>query len=376
MGWKDAINDALDDNKQIAKQSLNDFFTLASDNKYGPPVSSSGVYTVSPKDWYKTFPYRFVVEKKSEDDPNKIEKYYYSLPIPPESLSYQMISASQLTPTLGGVVEETSENVFWQISLSGTTGISIGRQYGRPGINEKSGLPKNTKDKLDMPALKEENFRTVLKGGIIANTANTVSNLASDAVDILDDPIAGAFAAFEALATTAQRFRRSGVITTVADDNPFLNAAAKAANIDPKLIGEVDATNGYVEIHLLHNFLIVYSKLKEKSPEEYNLFFESHKDNMKWQIAVRSFVFQKNANQPHLYKYNIGLQGFNLTPSADSDTRKKLAVDRFGPGGDLGGISSVTIMGALTKALAIGRKFQKMAKSGNWDSLISKPPVV
>lgn len=370
MGWKDAVNDLVDQftNNQLgnASLSLNNFFQRAS--------PSGAVYSVSPKDWYKTYPYRFVVEI-SNSTSAAVQKCYYSLPIPPESLNYQMIIASQLTPTLGGVVEETSENVFWQIGLSGTTGISIGRQYGPPGQTDKSGKSKNTKDKLDMPAMSEENFRTILKGGIFANTANKIANLAADVVDIVDDPVAGAFGALEALATTSQRFRRSGVVTSVTDDsNPFLKAAAKAANIDPKLLGEVDATNGYVEIHLLHNFLITYSKLKEKYPKDYNLFFESHKDNMRWQVAVKNFMFQKNANQPYLYKYNIALQGFNLEASGTSATRKALVADRFGPKGDLGGINSITITGAITKAYQIARKLRKIQKNG--ESLISKPPVI
>jgi len=357
-------------NKNI---SINELFKKADNN----------IYSVSSKDWYKSFPYRFVVvietkktdEITQEEKVEKTEKCYYSLPIPPESLSYQMIPASQLTPTLGGVVEETSANVFWQIALSGTTGISIGRQYYN--VNDSFALYK---DGLNKPAIKEENFRAVLKGGIFANNFNNIKNLYDAGVDVFDSDTRtdAAFGLLEELATTSQRFKRSGVIVdTIDTDLPgaFLRKASRMLGIDPRTVGAVDATNGYVEIHLFHNFLNVYSKIKEENPDTTKLYFESQKDNMQWQVAIKNFAFQKNANQPYLYKYNIVLQGFNLLPAGTDEQRKKLVTSRFGDEGDLASINSITITGAITKANQLASKIRKIGKTGG-ESLISKPPVI
>lgn len=317
------------------------------ENAYG----KGNFYTVSAEDWYKTFPYRFkiIIDEKPT---------YYSLPIPPEALSYQMVSASQLIPTLGGVVEETSKTVFWQIALSGTTGIGISRSY------------TEEKDALDKPAGGEGNFRTVLKGGLLANTFNKAVN-ATDAIKgAWGQGIEGAFGLLEGLASTAQRYNTSAVRNAIPEESTG-SRLANAVGLDFSRFQTLkpNATNGYMEIHLLHAFLNSYSHLKENNPENVKLYFESQKDNMQWQVIVKNFAFQKNANQPYLYKYNIVLQGFDLNPVGGEP---RAAVDRFGADGDLGGVSSFTLSGASERAQSLTRKI-----SINPLGLIaSKPPII
>ena len=311
----------------------------------------SPFYSVTAEDWYKTFPYRFKIVVKGKPT-------YYSLPIPPEALSYQMVSASQLIPTLGGVVEETSPTVFWQIALSGTTGIGISRPYA------------NDADTLDKPASGENSFRTVLKGGLLANTFNKVLN-ATDAVKgAWGQGAEGAFGLLEGLASTAQRYNTSAVKNYIPQESPG-SKLASAVGLDFSRFGsqKPNATNGYVEIHLLHNFLNSYSHLKENDPDNVSLYFESQKDNMQWQVIVKNFGFQKNAAQPYLYKYNIVLQGFDLSQVGGGP---RTPVDRFGADGDLGGVSSFTLSGASERAQSLTRKI-----STNPLGLIaSKPPII
>jgi hypothetical protein len=109
--------------------------------------------------------------------------------------------------------------------------------------------------------------------------------------------------------------------------------------------------------------------LKENDPDNVNLYFESQKDNMQWQVIVKNFGFQKNAAQPYLYKYNIVLQGFDLSEVGGG---ARTPVDRFGPDGDLGGVSSFTLSGASERAQSLTRKI-----STNPLGLIaSKPPII
>jgi hypothetical protein len=316
-------------------------------------------YSVSPEDWYKAYPYRFKIVVGTKTT------YYYSLPIPPEALSYQMIAASQLIPTLGGVVEETSATVFWQISLSGTMGTGISRQLYAKNINKQTGTMRP--DELDRLAIGERNFRTVLKGGVLANNFNKIVN-AADAVQGAIEDLGGAVGLLEGLASTAQRYNTSAVRNSIPDDGYLSDFGVDLSKFGTP---EPNGTNGYVETHLFHNFLNAYSHLKEKDPENTKLFFESQKDNMEWQVVVKSFIFQKNANQPYLYKYNISLQGFDLQEVGD---KIRAAVDRFGPDGDLGDVSSFTLSGAAERAHALKKKMESISR--NPSSLWSKPPVI
>lgn len=329
--------------------SVSDLFSSAR-TSLGIKEGRGPFYTVSAEDWYKTYPYRFKIVIKDKTT-------YYSLPIPPEALSYQMISASQLIPTLGGVVEETSATVFWQIALSGTTGIGISRRY-----SQKT-------DTLDAPASGENNFRRVLKGGILANTFNKAANAFNAVTGALDQGAVGAVGLLEGLASTAQRFNTSAVRNNVPEDTTG-SKIANIVGIDTSVFSsEQNGTNGYVEIHLLHTFLNAYSHLKEANPDDVSLYFESQKDNMQWQVVVKNFGFQKNANQPYLYKYNITLQGFNLC-EVGKDNRK--VVDRFGPDGDLGSVSSFTLSGASERAQALTRKLT----TNPLGLIASKPPII
>ena len=334
--YNNVINKAIKNN-QVAKEE-------------GP------FYSVSAENWYKTFPYRFRIE---------IDGFptFYSLPIPPESLSYQMVNASQFTPTMGGVIEETSATTFWQITLSGTTGIAIARKYSED---------PDTGDALNLPASKESSFRRVLKGGVLANTFNKAANAYEAISGAYGEGPAGAVGLLEGLASTAQRYNSSAVPTKIPEESTT-SRVADALGMDlSRFTGKGESsTNGYVEIHLLHNFLNAYSHIKETRPETVRLFFESHKDNMQWQVIVRTFSFQKNAAQPYLYRYNIALQGFDLK---EVGAGLVAAEDRFGANGDLGGVNSFTLTGALERANSLGRKLS--SASGVTSLIASKPPII
>ena len=361
MGFKALVQQSIDAIKQKAgvaapKNNPNSVKALLKEagKDIFRNVGNSPFYAVSAEDWYKAYPYRFKMVVGSKTT-------YYSLPIPPEALNYQMVSASQLIPTLGGVVEETSATVFWQVSLSGTTGIAISRKY------------TDDSDTLDMPASKEDNFRRVLKGGIFANTFNKAANVL-DAVSGAfngDGSTGAALGLLEGLASTAQRYNSSAVKAKVSQNDDTVSKVSNLFNLDLSRFRENNATstNGYVEIHLLHNFLNAYSYLKESNPEETALYFESQKDNMQWQVIVKAFTFQKNANQPYLYKYNIALQGFNLKEVGAGDRK---VIDRFGPDGDLGGVSSFTLSGAAERAQSLTRKIT----TNPLGLIASKPPII
>jgi len=259
------------------------------------------------KNWYKQFPYE--IEVRYFDDPEKQDKYQrfiYSLPIPPESLQTSMIPASSVTPTLDGVVEETSFNIFHQINLSGTTGIATNREDF--GIVETSNVMDSTAP--------SEKFRGVIKNlGLVSGVAqkgefviNTVKDLIKkDAYDILNS-VAGTF--------------------------PMQNY--NAVNMK---------ANGYTEIHLFHKFLHAYSLLKSKKPQNYKLYFNNVKDDHSFQVVLRNFLISKSKDSPFLYRYSIAFQGWDL--NSMEGLGDYLETDRFE--GDLGMIRTFSYTAVLNK---------------------------
>jgi hypothetical protein len=86
-------------------------------------------YNFYPQDWFKQYPFSFQI-RTVVDNINAVEnkdtaKAIFYLPIPPQSITVQQIASSVAHATIGGVVEEVSMPVFWTITLTGTTGMSM-----------------------------------------------------------------------------------------------------------------------------------------------------------------------------------------------------------------------------------------------------------
>lgn len=262
-------------------------------------------WTFKGSDWYKIFGYQFVVQVLDEDG-NSIDELIYTLPIPPQSISIRMIPASQATATFGGVVEETSENVFWLMNLVGTTGIAVSRQ--ETGSKKRFKMAKQFRDSIST---------TGLLSGALAGVNAAISKIggAADALidmgkAVADGDVAGATGGLVGAFNTAFL--------------PALPYAASSVDQD---------TNGYTEIQELHRFLYTYSKLKSKQPKTFQLKFRCYKTNQEWTCILQDFNIQQSAQNPMLYRYNIALKGWGVTEPAKGDD--SAAFDRFAPGGDL-----------------------------------------
>lgn len=316
----------------------------------------SAIYKSSGQDWYKTYPYVFSIENT---DPESDEQFIYALPIPPESLITQMVAASDAVPTLGGVIEEPSATVFWNIQLSGTTGMAIGR---------------NTNDET-----KEKAAET--SGGLNASSPASVFREAISKTGL-------ASSLTQAALNAAQYVAQAAAVSSVVEGAQFA--------IQPKLPYFQSAVsgfnNGYTEIHRLHKFFIFYShlnsrkdsnritmgsaaaseNLKSFNNDTYNLFFTNYKDNQKFRIVLKNFSISKSANSPFLYRYQIQIKAWNLQ-EASGDT-SKLAVDRF-KGGDLSTVNTLTATSLVTKAKNVLRLFNS-AKTDPLGTFLPIPPVI
>lgn len=324
-------------------------FSLISASKTDGDARSDW-WTINPESWYQVYPYQFVVhetpQKKANGDGKGFMDHYkaasgagtelavYTLPIPPQALNIKMVQASSVTPTLGGVVEETSANVFWDISLSGTTGIAIGKDGGRAEQqNPRSSIRKTASIFRD----------TISSTGELAGFFGSLSKSAAKLGGIADRAVS-AYKSGDVMGGIAGA---SGAVQDALLPTPLYTSSAVRRN-----------ANGFVEMQEMHRFLLVYSRMKGAFPEKFFMKFRMYKTGQEWMCSVRDFNISQNASNPHLYKYSIQLRCWSVQ-GIGKEAQEKAAADRFGVGGDLAAVNIVTMkQGAkgLSQLFRGGRK--------------------
>jgi hypothetical protein len=300
-------------------------------------------FKISGENWYQTFPYQFVVKKRKPKDSNSNDfitkaaqefgdstsgQMYYTLPIPPQALSVKMIPASQVTPTVGGVVEETSANVFWLINMNGTTGIGIGRNF-------------DDKDKMAKMAtqFRQRVSATGELSGLFSSLGAAVAKFGNTA-----DALIGAYNSFADGEIGAGIGGISGALqNSMLPNQPYGGSAVHRKR------------NGFTEALEMQRFLLIYSKLKGAYPDTYYLRFRMYQTGQEWDCAIQDFSLQKTAANPMAYRYNITLKCWNIRPVDTSNGAGK-AQDRFAPGGDLGPVNIVSMKEVKN---AFGKKSKK-----------------
>lgn len=284
---------------------------------YSTSPGAPTLWNITGANWYQVYGYQFMVT-----GPEK--KYYFTLPIPPQSMTVSPVVPSKITATIGGVVEEHSPVVFWQIAMAGTTGVAISRQPGDE-VNRKY-MAGQFREVISTTGLLAGKFNELNKsinkiGGLIDGAINTISNV-TNAKNPLDAVSAGV----------------GGVVGAVNNSLlPPLPYSASAVSQD---------TNGFTEAQELQIFFYTYQRLKAEQPNEWNMFFINYKTNQQWRVAVKNFSLQQSANEPMAYKYQIQLQGWDCT-QANQEADLTKPFDRYGPNGDL---KSVNTMGLATEA--------------------------
>jgi hypothetical protein len=299
--------------------------------------SRSDWWEIYPERWYQVFPYQFVIKTGDLSLSNEPEEELavYTLPIPPQALSMRMIPASVVTPTLGGVVEETSANVFWEINLSGTTGIAIGKkgsiaeQLGSPqgGILGAISAVKNVL--FGHPPAVASKFRDVIKttgamSGVFGALSSAVGKVTSS-LDQLDQATADPSASSIVGAA-------SGILQNMLLPTPRNTASAVPLS-----------RNGFGEIQQMHRFLLVYSRLKGAFPNKYYLKFRMYKTNQIWMCSLQDFQISQNVQNPNSYRYNINLKCWQVADAGNDETVSKMAYDRFAAGGDLAPVNILSL---------------------------------
>ncbi len=279
----------------------------------------SDFLVVDPRDWYKIFPYQFVIRYKKDDNPFNDVSFTYTLTIPPESMTTRPMLPSEATATFGGVTEETSETKFWVIQMAGTTGMAVSRLD-----------PKDTADAASV-------FRTSLTTtGLLSGLNANVNAVGSQIVNGINS-IENASGPGDLIANAV------GGIT-----EPSLMYGKSAVSGD---------SNGYSEINRLHKFFYMYTVLHEKAPTKTTLHFFNNKDAQSFRIVVKEFMTQKSVQEPYLYRYRIGLRGWEAkAPGAGEGAGP---IDRFK--GDLKSVNTMTLSGIVDSTANLTGKLSSLS---------------
>jgi len=287
-------------------------------------------WVINGADWYEVYGYQFSIVSVSGSE--KAE-FKFTLPIPPQSLMIKPVMASRATPTIGGVVEETSGVTFWMIQMSGTTGVAVSRSES-----------DQTK-RAEMAKVFRDNISTTgLLSGVSANLNRTISKIGGVADKAID--------AFGRVSNAISSGDYAGAI---GDAAAGFVGAANTALLPPLPYSESavnQVSNGFTEAQELQKFFYMYSKVKDKNPNKYSLKFKCYKTNQEWRVIVKDFSLQISAQNPNLYKYSISLQGWDCMPIDGRDKVKPF--DRLNPGGDLSSVNTVT--SKVLGKTALGKK--------------------
>lgn len=225
--------------------------------------------TATIENWYKQKPYAFVFTNRS----NKKNTFY--LPISPSNLNITTHFATNVISTMYGTVEEHSEQRYYDIQISGTTGMAprywevVENTFGTGG---RAGFP----------------IKGLIPGG------------------------AGGFAArTQALATAA------------------LNSASDVFGNDRPSTGIDLERTGYVAFHNLYKFLLAYKK--DTSGEtsivkrrQHPIKFVNYKDNNEYDVAIQGFTLTRDAANPMLYNYNLTMRAYNLREANGTDIQNDI----------------------------------------------------
>jgi hypothetical protein len=220
--------------------------------------------------WYKQLPYSFVFTPADKDKDTE----EFSLPISPSNISIVTHFATNTIATMYGTVEEHSEQRYFDINISGTTGMAPRYYDVNSKLNKKSGKA-GTAQKFGRAGFEiKKQFGNSALGGFFRRTLNTIENALNQANDLFgrDKP------------------------TTGIDRN----------------------TSGYVAFHNFYKFLLTYKKdaaensSRSRRNNGHPLTFRNYKDNNEYDVSINNFQLTRDASNPMLYNYTITMRAYNL----------------------------------------------------------------
>jgi hypothetical protein len=250
---------SMDQNLGLAAENNHDF---GLEDSFWPRVD------VDPAKWDKYCPYQLIIVEASEDQGKTSYQPYkgwqYTLPLPPESLSIDTPFAIQLTPTLGGFIEEHNGAPLRMIQIRGTTGF----------------LPlRSSPDRLEGSKASKE------AAAIFGGTVTVANNARSD------------------YSSLQSAFSNTGPTAS----NVYAEADFSSSSSEKSLM----MTSGFVQISLLRNFLEAYAAIK-KTPRgsSLRLAVAIWKEDQVYLVTPMGFGVSKDASSPMEYRYNLSFKAW------------------------------------------------------------------
>ena len=233
------------------------------------PVDATGSIL---ENWYKQKPYAFKFKGKT-----------FYLPISPSNLTITTHFATNVISTMYATVEEHSEQRYFDISISGTTGMSP-RYY--------VDIEAQMADSIDTKAIGRAGVP--IKSSIAGN-------------------IGGFFK------------RTQSIIQSAIDQSSDMLEADK-----PKAAVNLHRS-GYAAFHNFYKFLLLHKKhiMAQDGAENIgenesqNLMFINYKDNNQYNVVINTFNLSRDSSNPMLYNYQISMRGYNLTSVRSGDEVSK-----------------------------------------------------
>jgi hypothetical protein len=250
-------------------------------------TDGSGVYTPQLTSWYSAKPYGFRMNTRYGS------QFVMFLPISPSNLSITTNFATNVVPTLYGTVEEHSDVRYYDIVIEGTTGMTP--DFVQPlNTTNNPGLSGTNSDAVAYESLKQPGrakfpiASSAALGGFFSNTLGQISNILNQV-------------------------------------NKITDTFSKQA--EPNTAVYTDQT-GYLAFHNLYRFLKRYKQdaagLKyDGTPSglessTHPLTFFNYKDGNEYDVAIKSFVLRRSAENPMLYYYQIVMRGYNIRTSGSN----------------------------------------------------------
>jgi hypothetical protein len=290
----------------------------------GGSSSNSGlendIYNVEPNRWYKAYPYGFAFSGAKTKQGDAVEEIFL-LPIAPNNINTTTHFATNIVTTLYGIIEEHSEVRYYDITISGNTGIapknvlpttstlSVKKDpFNQPPPNEVD----KTKPSVGRISFKPQSGLVGSLGGFlpeVTNTINAAANLVKSVTTNADSinetgitPTQSGYYAFHNFYKFLLRYKQD-----VSGTNS--NSGSSGFSIELPKIGGGSNGKG--------------SKIREVHP----LQFLNYKDNIKYDVVPIAFTLTRSADNPLLYVYNIKLRAFNLRNATSKVDSNNLLAD-------------------------------------------------
>ncbi len=259
----------------IPKQRAEDLFSNIY-HSLPPDVAQANPRTTTPynvryENWYRTIPYALRIVSFAQGTGNPLilggssspsendTPMHFFFPVNPESISINTPFATVVTPTIGGIVQEHSGAVFYNITISGTTGVI-------PEIDHSTGIPRAADKELRPLAANDGLVNPNVIGGFGQNAINAI-NSAVSAI--------------------------TGTSSKMVDHSK-------------------NRKSGYTAFHVLYKFIWLYHFAKSNGAPV-QLRFMNYKDNNMYDCVVTNFNLNRDKGRPHLYQYTIQLKAWKLT---------------------------------------------------------------